>query len=288
MSADHRLSPGPRKNDLGPQLTGNTQAQYSPTSSLQMYTFSTVSLTPLLFSLPTYLFHSLLEMKSYRRPRFSPSTATTVVYTFHNETYPSNPGGEVTGIPIRSTPDELPAAAETIPITVHIPQPRESYAAVKIQSAYRSHVVRMLVRKISAVNSEANYWQRLIQRQARFYVLERERIKINEALMGLLFRLDSVPGLDPNVRELRRHVSRKIVGLQEILDAVSDTRVEHWDGFLRDWDDIVAGLEKEACKEKGGGKEIERFCAEHLGFQCLQRILQESFKLCAVLKSLME
>lgn len=93
--------------------------------------------------------------------------------------------------------------------------------------------------------------------------------------MGLLFRLDAVPGLDPNVRGLRRHVSRKIVGLQEILDAVSDTRVEDWDGYLRDWDDIVAGIEEEACKEIGGGKEMERFCAENLGFQCLQRFLRD-------------
>lgn len=104
---------------------------------------------------------------------------------------------------------------------------------------------------------------------------ERERIKINEALMGLLFSLDSVPGIDPNVRELRRHVSRKIVGLQEILDAVSDARLEQWDGFLRDWDDIVEGMEKEVCKERGGGDEMEKFCAEHLGFQCLQRFLRD-------------
>ncbi|GFP99155.1 bag family molecular chaperone regulator 5 mitochondrial, partial [Phtheirospermum japonicum] len=118
-------------------------------------------------------------------------------------------------------------------------------------------------------DSEANHWQRLIQRQETVDAVrtsQREQIKMNEALMGLLFRLDSVPGLDPNVRELRRHVSRKIVGLQEILDAVSDTRVEHWDGFLRDWDDIVAKIEKQVCEEKGGGDEMERFCAEHLGF----------------------
>ncbi|KAG6416463.1 hypothetical protein SASPL_123893 [Salvia splendens] len=102
-----------------------------------------------------------------------------------------------------------------------------------------------------------------------------EKMKINEALMRLLFRLDAVPGLDPNVRELRRDVSRKIVGLQEILDAVSDSRVEQWDGHLRDWDDIVAGLEQEACKDVGGGHEMERFCAENLGFQCLQRFLRD-------------
>lgn len=104
---------------------------------------------------------------------------------------------------------------------------------------------------------------------------ERERIKINEALMRLLFRLDSVPGVDPTVRELRRHVSHRIVGLQEILDAICDARVENWDGFLRDWDDVVARIEKEACEERGGGHEMERFCAEHLGFSCLQRFLRD-------------
>ncbi|KAL6546810.1 hypothetical protein OROMI_022531 [Orobanche minor] len=216
-------------------------------------------------------------MKSSRRPVFSSSAATTVVYAFRNHHSSSDPHGKITEIPIRSTPDEQPPPVP-IPITVHLHQSREFTAAVKIQSAYRSHVVLTLVRKIAAVNSEADYWQKLIQRQETVDAVrssERERIKINEALMGLLLRLDSVPGLDPNVRDLRKHVSRKIVGLQEILDAVSDTRVEHWDGFLKDWDDIVVGIEKDVCEEKGGGKEIERFCAEHFGFQCLQRFLRD-------------
>ncbi|KAK4398869.1 BAG family molecular chaperone regulator 5, mitochondrial [Sesamum angolense] len=218
-------------------------------------------------------------MKSSRRSRIFP-TATAVVYTFQNDHPVAEPDHKITEIPIQTAPDEQPPS-KPVPITVHLPsrpQFGESVAAVKIQSVYRAHVVRTLVRKISAVNSEANYWQKLIQRQETVDAVrtsERDRIKINEALMGLLFRLDSVPGVDPNVRELRRHVSRKIVGLQEILDAVSDARVEHWDGFLRDWDDIVAGIEKEVCKERGGGNEMERFCAEHLGFQCLQRFLRD-------------
>lgn len=93
--------------------------------------------------------------------------------------------------------------------------------------------------------------------------------------MGLLLRLDSVPGINPSVRELRRHLSRRIVGLQEILDAVSDTRIENWDDFLRDWDDVLARMEREVCEERGGGHEMERFCAEHLGFRCLQRFLRD-------------
>ncbi|KAH6768835.1 hypothetical protein C2S52_007279 [Perilla frutescens var. hirtella] len=180
-------------------------------------------------------------MKSSHRHRFSSSAATTVVYTFQNDNSAPEPDSKIAEIPIASAPNG----------TVH--QSLDSSAATKIQAAYRSHV-----ETVDAVRSSA-----------------RERMKINEALMGLLFRLDSVPGVDPNVRELRRHVSRKIVGLQEILDAVSDTRVEHWDGYLRDWDDIVAGLEQEVCKERGGGKEMEMFCAQHLGFQCLQRFLRD-------------
>ncbi|PHT54416.1 BAG family molecular chaperone regulator 5, mitochondrial [Capsicum baccatum] len=158
------------------------------------------------------------------------------------------------------------------------PEDGDHNAAVKIQSIYRSYVVRNLVKKISAVNSEANYLQRLIQRQETVDAVrssERERIRMNEALMGLLLRLDSVPGVDPTVRELRRDLSRRIVGLQEILDAVSDTKIQNWDGFLMDWDDVVERMEMDVCKERGGGNELETFCAEHLGLRCLQRFLRD-------------
>ncbi|KAL2483930.1 BAG family molecular chaperone regulator 5 [Forsythia ovata] len=201
---------------------------------------------------------------------FSSTTTSTILYTDHSA---PNAHTKVIEIPIQSPSDERPPS---IPIPIAQSHSRESSAAVKIQSVYRSHMVRNLVKKIATVNSEASYWQRLIQRQETVDAVrtsERERIKINEALMSLLFRLDSVPGIDPTVRELRRHVSRRIVGLQEILDAVSDSKVQHWDGFLRDWDDVLAGMEKEACKEIGGGNDMERFCAEHLGFRCLQRFL---------------
>ena len=106
---------------------------------------------------------------------------------------------------------------------------------------------------------------------------EREKLRMNEALMGLLLKLDSVPGFNPTVREARRKVSRRIVALQEILDAVSEAKTVYDDdcyeyGFVRSWDDVVAKMEEEVCRERGGD-EMERFCAEHLGFRCLQRFL---------------
>ncbi|GMP73415.1 hypothetical protein CsSME_00031180 [Camellia sinensis var. sinensis] len=193
-------------------------------------------------------------MKSSHKTRFfsSCTTTTTVTYTFPNDHPNPQPQTLTTEIPVQSSTST-------------------AAAAVKIQS------------KISAVNSEATNLERLIQRQETVDAIRgdpRERIRMNEALMGLLLRLDSVPGFDQTVRELRRHVSRRIVGMQEILDAISDARLEdsHWDGnwcgFMRYWDDVVGKMEEEVCRERGG-HEMERFCAEHLGFRCLQRFLRD-------------
>ncbi|CAN1259998.1 BAG family molecular chaperone regulator 5, mitochondrial [Linum perenne] len=95
--------------------------------------------------------------------------------------------------------------------------------------------------------------------------------------MRLLLRLDSVPGVDPAVREARRKVSRRIVGMQEILDGICEAKVGEWDvgggvGVFN-WDRTVAEMEAEVCKERGG-EEMERFCAEYLGFRCFQRFLR--------------
>ncbi|XP_065624238.1 BAG family molecular chaperone regulator 5, mitochondrial-like [Quercus suber] len=95
-------------------------------------------------------------------------------------------------------------------------------------------------------------------------------MRMNEALMGLLLKLDSVLGVNPMVREARRKVSRRIVVLQEIFDVVSKAKTVYDDdcyeyGFVRSWDDVVAKMEEEVCRERGGD-EMERFRAEHLGF----------------------
>ncbi|KAI3745427.1 hypothetical protein L1987_58539 [Smallanthus sonchifolius] len=169
---------------------------------------------------------------------------------------------------------------EHVNFTTTTSSDRETTAAVKIQSAYRSHAIRKLTNKIKSVNHEADKLQRLIQLQETVDAVRsnnQERIKINEALMKLLFTLDSVPGFDQTVREFRRNVSRRIVGLQEILDSICEANEGNWDGFLRDWDDVIAGIEHDVCREIGGpvSNDFERFCAENLGFQCLQRFLRQ-------------
>ncbi|KAF4399538.1 hypothetical protein G4B88_022621 [Cannabis sativa] len=199
--------------------------------------------------------------------------STTVTYTFHNDqTTPTSQSNSTTNaVPVHST--EAP-----IPITVHLPQqtqPNSAPAATKIQSAYRAHRIRTLHRTISSVDSAADELQRVIQRQDTVDAIrsdEREKLRMNEALMALLLRLDSVPGWDPAVREARRKVSRRIVGMQEILDAITESKVEDgqsyfwgYDGFTRNWDEVLAEMEEDVCKSTGGD-ELERFCAEHLGF----------------------
>ncbi|KAL6990687.1 hypothetical protein U1Q18_008807, partial [Sarracenia purpurea var. burkii] len=209
-----------------------------------------------------------LPMKSSRKTRSHYSFTTTVTYTFQNDHSTPHPQTKSIGIP--------PEYHSDSPVQYRVPS--NSLAAVKIQSAFRSYRIRTLVNKISAVNSEATRLERLIQRQETVDAIRADagaRMKMNEDLMGLLLRLDAVPGRDQALRELRRHVSRRIVGLQEILDGLSDARVEdYWDGFVRNWDDVIEKMEEDACRERGGD-EMERFCAQHLGFRCLQRFLRD-------------
>lgn len=91
--------------------------------------------------------------------------------------------------------------------------------------------------------------------------------------MSLLLRLDSVPGIYPAVRELRRSASRRIVGLQEIVDVVSDARIVDSDWFVTNWDQIIEEMEGDVCRERGG-EEMERFCVDKLGLRCMERFLR--------------
>ncbi|KAG4143822.1 hypothetical protein ERO13_D06G215950v2 [Gossypium hirsutum] len=214
-------------------------------------------------------------MKSSRQFSYSSSSTSTLVFAFNSD-HSNSP----------QQPKEIPIETP-VPITVHLPDAASVAAATKIQSVYRAHVIRNLYKQISDVNSSADRLQHLIQRQETVDAIrneEKEKLRINETLMGLLLKLDSVPGLDPTVREGRRKVSRRIVGLQEIVDGISETKVEDdgewWCGqprgifTMKDWDEVVEVMEEEVCKERGGA-EMERFCAEYLGFRCLQRFLRE-------------
>ncbi|XP_030457017.2 BAG family molecular chaperone regulator 5, mitochondrial [Syzygium oleosum] len=197
-------------------------------------------------------------MKSARKLSFSSSSPTATVTV--------------------TSPDDQFIPPPPPNITLHLqPNPAQSLAATKIQSAYRAHLIRTLYKTISFVDSTADRLQRRIQQQDTVDTLRGsplERARIEEELMRLLLRLDSVPGgVDQAVREGRRKVSRRIVGLQEIVDGVccGGGAVEGGDDNWWWWCDRV---EEEVCRERGG-EELERYCANYLGFRCLERLLHE-------------
>nr|XP_028948062.1 BAG family molecular chaperone regulator 5, mitochondrial-like [Malus domestica] len=162
--------------------------------------------------------------------------------------------------PPATTEIPIQSSNAPIPITLHLPQ---STATIKIQSAYRAHLIRTHFKTIAAVHSEADEFQRLIQRQETVDSVrtsEREKLRMNESLMRLLLKLDS----DPTVREARRKVSRRIVDAI-VLEDVDGFWGGRDDGFGRNWDDVLAEMKEEACKDKGG-EEMERFCAQYMGF----------------------
>jgi len=126
-------------------------------------------------------------------------------------------------------PSHKPKTTVQIPITS--PPPPEgaregspdAVAAAKIQAALRGYLVRRHVAAVLAADAEATRLERLLRRQETVDAVrrdERERAWFSEALMAVLLRLDAVPGHYPAVRDARRAVSRRVVGLQEVFDAV--------------------------------------------------------------------
>ncbi|KAL2932299.1 BAG family molecular chaperone regulator 5 mitochondrial [Bienertia sinuspersici] len=174
----------------------------------------------------------------------SSSSSSTITYTFQINANSNLP--QSAEIPIKSSDPP-------IPITVHFHD--HSAAASKIQAAYRASVIRTLVKKITTIEAEVDKLEKLIQQQETVDAVrsnEKEKLKINEALMVQLLKLDSIPGFDLGVKQLRRSMSRRIVGLQEVMDGICGERVMNgWDGMWRDWDDGFVGL-----KKKFVGKEV--------------------------------
>ncbi|KAM0880272.1 hypothetical protein ACQ4PT_033689 [Festuca glaucescens] len=118
-----------------------------------------------------------------------------------------------------------PAKTVRIPVTSPPPPktPPDAAAAARIQAAFRGHLVRRHVAAVRSADREATRLELLLRRQETVDAVrgdDRERARFSEALMAALLRLDAVPGRDPVVREARRAVSRRVVGLQEVFDSV--------------------------------------------------------------------
>ncbi|MQM17631.1 hypothetical protein Taro_050605 [Colocasia esculenta] len=193
---------------------------------------------------------------------FSASAAAAYLYFDHGGGLSSPPS--VTVIPV-----ECPSPDVAVPIFVHSP----GAAAVKIQAAYRGHLVRSLVRRVRDADAEAGRFELLIRTQEVVDAVRRdarERLRVAEGLMALLLRLDGVPGFYPAVRELRRATSRRIVALQELLDAIVVERIVELEGLPSTWEEVVWGV------DGVGEREVPVDAEERVvrrGLRCLEKLL---------------
>ncbi|MQL86579.1 hypothetical protein Taro_019109 [Colocasia esculenta] len=93
-----------------------------------------------------------------------------------------------------------------------------SAAALAIQRAFRAFLVRKNLRSLRQIEAEVDAIENEAARVGdRLRRDARERLRVSETLMAVLFRLDSVRG----VREYRRRVIRKAIALQEAVDAIA-------------------------------------------------------------------
>ncbi|WOL01739.1 hypothetical protein Cni_G10456 [Canna indica] len=115
------------------------------------------------------------------------------------------PRRRVISVPVTFVGSDGVPANNTKLARVQWAEAARSAAAIAIQRVLRGHLVRKNVEVVSQVAVELGD------------VEQRERLRANETLMTLLFRLDSVRG----IREYRKKVILRMIALQEYLDSIS-------------------------------------------------------------------
>ncbi|KAL0373760.1 UNVERIFIED_CONTAM: BAG family molecular chaperone regulator 6 [Sesamum radiatum] len=106
----------------------------------------------------------------------------------------------------------------------------EDEAAVIIQSAYRGFDIRRWepikkLKQIAKVREQIDEVKHLIQAMESSPDSQgnnKQRNIIAETIMSLLLKLDTVQGLHPSIREVRKSVVRELVSLQEKLDSLTN------------------------------------------------------------------
>ncbi|KAL2510367.1 uncharacterized protein Fot_34014 [Forsythia ovata] len=97
-------------------------------------------------------------------------------------------------------------------------------SALKIQKIFRGFFVRKSVKRIKAIKIQVDEIEQMLLKSEVVELVrkdERERARMNEILMALLLKLDSIPGVDSGVRDCRKAVIRRAIALQERIDAIA-------------------------------------------------------------------
>ncbi|PIA36846.1 hypothetical protein AQUCO_03200068v1 [Aquilegia coerulea] len=101
-------------------------------------------------------------------------------------------------------------------------------AALLIQALYRGFEVRKWkplekLKLIAKVREQANAVRKqihVLESSTELRNDEKQRVLVGETIMSLLLQLDTIQGLHPNVRDIRKSVARELVSIQERLDSL--------------------------------------------------------------------
>lgn len=185
---------------------------------------------PYMFREPGY---SSQHAKRPQRPRSTPPATSNKTKQrdggFAKDSEKTPGTRKVKTIPVRDAGIPSHKAPQGAPLRILSRFENANTAATKIQAAFRGYSVRRTdplkyLRSIYKVRSELKVLVHRIAEPEQFGKLcldPQERLKWTECVMALLLRLDSIQGVHPVVREVRKSVSKEVIQLQEIIDSTS-------------------------------------------------------------------
>lgn len=120
--------------------------------------------------------------------------------------------------------------------------------------------MRKNVKKIASIRKEVEEAERNLSNNETLELIRREskeRLRINEALMGLLFRLDSITGGDSGVRVFRKAVIKFVISLQEKIDDICSIESCIDSGNCSNQDQIME-IEENTTADPGNGSNQDK------------------------------
>lgn len=151
-------------------------------------------------------------------------------------------------------------AADVKPVVVKLKS--KDAATTKIQAVYRGYLVRKTqplkhLRVIKKVMEEFESFKRKLQETEQTKKLRndsQERLRWTEGIMALLLWLDTLQGVHPQVRLVRKAVTKELIQFQETIDSMSTVS-----GGLNGSDDAMIGGNIDASSDvaKEGVKAID-------------------------------
>lgn len=128
--------------------------------------------------------------------------------------------------------------------------------------------MRKGVKRILAIKGEVEEIERRLSENQTIELIRKdakERLRINETLMALLFKLDSIRGVYAEIRECRKAVIRKAVALQEKVDCLvedSERKENEFGDVIVECDNSNLGLNSNNSQPETGHTDFTGACED--------------------------